>query len=168
MNRRNAVRLGVVGVLAALIGVVALLPAGSETPLEIATSVPADVVEGMQSVGSLLAPAPENAALLAKADLNEALIAAEAAYGMRDPDLVAFAMYSDLVSRAFDESSGSAQGPLLGTQNRLVYVMVFEGLELYPFGDARGGTDAKSVIHHELIVLIDATTGEFISSTTYR
>jgi hypothetical protein len=124
------------------------------TPVETGMSVPADVAEGMRSLDSVLEPAPHDAPQLAKVSLVDAVAAA--GVGERNPAVVAFALFSDSERRG-----------------RLVYVLVFEGLTLYPSGGGYHPGEPDEVassarIHHELVVLVDAITGEFISSTTFR
>ena len=120
-------------------------------------SVPADVAEGLRSPGVLLEPAPHDAPQLAKVSLVDALaVAEESSVGKWNPAVVAFALFSDSER-----------------QGRLVYVLVFRGLDLYPFGGGYYSGEPDEVagsmtVHHELIVLVDAITGEFISSTTFR
>ena len=125
------------------------------TPLETGMSVPADVAEGMRSPNFVLGPAPEDAVQLARVGLADAVAVADEFSGVSDPAVAAFAVYSDSDRQA-----------------RLVYVLVFEGLELYPIGGgARTGEPEEPgsvTVHHELVVLVDALTGDFISSTTFR
>jgi hypothetical protein len=124
------------------------------TPMETGMSVPADVAEGMRALGSVLEPAPDDAPQLAKVSLVDALAAADV--GEWNPAVVAFALLSDSEH-----------------QGRLVYVLVFEGLDLYPLGGGYHSAEPDEVassvtIHHEQVVLVDAITGEFISSSTFR
>ena len=121
-----------------------------DTPLETGMSVPADVAEGMRSLNFVLEPAPEDALQRARVSLADALDIAEEFSGVSDPAVAAFAVYSDSDRQA-----------------RLVYVLVFEGLELYPMGEP-DEVPGSVTVHHELIVLVDALTGDFISSTTLR
>ncbi|MFH1331031.1 MAG: hypothetical protein ABIJ48_10325 [Actinomycetota bacterium] len=117
--------------------------------------MPDDVAAGMASAGGLLEPAPADALALAKVGIPEALAAAQAQFSSPlTPAFVALALYSSTVTQE------------VGTQDRLVYVFVFDGLDLPPIGPY-GGT-GPTTVHHETVMLIDAITGEWILDTTFR
>lgn len=121
------------------------------TPLDVARAVSDDVATGMASVGALLEPAPADAMAPVGVGLPEAMAAAHAQFSSPlEPASVALALYTDTVSHA--------------AQQRLVYVFVFEGLILPP----TGGYYDPTTVHHELVMLIDAVTGQWILDTTFR
>jgi hypothetical protein len=123
------------------------------TPMDVARAVSEDVATGMASVGALLEPAPADAMALVGVGLPEAMAAAHAQFSSPlEPASVALALYTDTVSHA--------------AQQRLVYVFVFEGLNLPPTGGY--GDTSPTTVHHELVMLIDAVTGQWILDTTFR
>ncbi|MBN2113230.1 MAG: hypothetical protein JW785_03785 [Acidimicrobiia bacterium] len=152
--------------LVAVGGLLLASAAHSEPPVELAAAVPDDVVAGMGSMGCQLSPAPADASLLAKVGPIEALAAAQAELASKPkPNSAAFALYSDTVTRAVNEQ-GDPYGPLLGPQKLLVYVFVFDGLELPPSGPY--GRTGTTILHHEIVMLIDASTGEWVLDGTFR
>lgn len=57
----------------------------------------------------------------------------------------------------------------LAIENRLVYVVQLSGLDLRPLGGRDGAPRSPtSANHHELVVFVDASSGEFLVATTVR
>jgi hypothetical protein len=52
----------------------------------------------------------------------------------------------------------------LSIEDRLVYVVQLTGLDMAPFG----GDASTETIHHELVVFVDAVTGDMLMATTVR
>lgn len=173
MKKHNTAKISVVAAAATIATVLFLYPAASSTPSpEDAVPVPYDVVAGMEALGVVLEAAPADALKTAQVTSADAVAIAQSfGAGNVEPASVTLARYTDNVSQAIDVETGDPHGPMLGMTNRLVFVVIFDGLELRPFGAYLSGgenREAEAPVHHELVVLIDADTGEFISSTTFR
>ena len=162
IDKKNATRLAFVALVTAATTGLLLYPASPEAPVEMSALVPADVEQGMRGMGFVLEPLPDDMSQFVRVELSGAIAEAErSSVGQQNPSVAALALFWDTASQGNETSAGDSAG-------RVVYVLVFDGLDLYPFGPWSDTPDDSPVVHHELVVLVDADTGEFVLSTTFR
>jgi hypothetical protein len=139
----------------------ATTPAASEPPgrsLRVGTPSPSDAA-------SLAAALAEHDITMAPVDAtDEALITPDQALGVARET---YTLGTPTVSLARLTVGGYHVGdpttPLV-IEDRLVYAVQLAGLDLRPFG----GDVSTATTHHEVVVFVDATTGEMLQATTVR
>ncbi len=117
------------------------------------SSVPPDVMAGLQSTGFLLEPVTAEASPAGLLDAESAADAARRTVGYENPEVVALVLLTDP-----------------SHHRRLAYVLVFEGLEIPPLGGPRSENPPANYlpVNHELVAFIDAANGELIGAVTFR
>lgn len=165
MRRRFGSIGAAVGLGAAALTLVALLafPGSSEPSV---TAPPPEFSADLAAHGISFLPLAERSAGDAYVAASSAISAATASYGV-DPARVAEVFLGSLTqeNRLVEASGGTPSSTVPAPAiDRPAYAVRITGLELLPLG----GPATPERAHEELIVFVDAATGQEIFSTTFR
>lgn len=133
-------------------------------------TAPADLHDGLGAIGERLDPA-------SNADTAEATVGAESAAQIAIGQEAAgqpLAGYKVYLGRLTEESRlGPPDDPMPAPDpsvpppsvNRLVYAVQITGINLYP---SLNPEDSSAPVNHELVVFIDAMSGQEVLATSFR
>lgn len=154
-------RLALAAVLFALLLGLAWLP--TERVSADAQTAPTDLVNALDVNGFHVAPPQSQTTARAIILTATAVSVARAEFA---PDGRANAYLGELTYLGMH--TGGEASPLV-IANRPVYVVQLTNLDLAPLGGGRGSAEAPtSAFHHEMVVFVDAATGETLLATTVR
>ncbi len=163
--RRGLASIGAVGLgTAALTLVVLLALPGSSEPS--ATAPPPGFSADLAAHGISFVPLEEAAGEAVSVPVSAAIEVAVAGYGV-DPARVAEVFLGSLTqeNRLVEASGGATTSTVPAPAiDRPAYAVRITGLQLLPLG----GPATPERAHGELIVFVDAATGDEIFSTTFR
>jgi hypothetical protein len=128
-----------------------------------AQTAPTDLVNALDVNGFHVAPPQSQTTARAIIPTATAVSVARAEFG---PDAPANAYLGELTYSGM--RSGDEASPLV-MANRPVYVVQLTNLDLAPLGGGRAsGETPTSAFHREMVVFVDAATGETLLATTVR
>jgi hypothetical protein len=149
-----------VSLAAVFVAGLALVVVGASHP-RTASAAPEEMTTALESAGFHLAPPQASRAAVADSELNSAIDVARAQFG---PAGEATAIPGTLT--VDNDRVGGEKAPLTVVDRPVIAVQI-TGLDLPPMGSHGSEADPKRN-HHELVVFVDATTGEYLMATTVR